>query len=125
MKDDPISTLMQTRPLTIGMDDTVQAAEAFLNSEGLSWAPVVGNAGEPVGVLSADDLIRFHVANRDAANTAAWLLCTYRPVCVTPDTTISAVAKLMVSRKIHHVVITDDGDLKGVVSSLDLVRTLI
>ncbi len=124
MKDDPISTLMQNRPLTIGMDDTVKDAEAFLNSEGLSWAPVVGNNGEPLGVLSADDLMRFHVNNRDAANTAAWLLCTYRPVCVPPQTSISAVAQLMVNRKIHHIVITEDGELRGVVSSLDLVKTL-
>lgn len=125
MNNEPIATVMQTRVQTIDMDDSVHDAEAFLHSEGLSWAPVVGTNGEPVGVLSADDLMRFHASKRDAIKTPTWQLCTYRPIGVDPKATISSVARLMVERKIHHVVINENGELKGVVSSMDLVRTLI
>jgi CBS domain-containing protein len=125
MNDQPISTLMQRRVAWIGMDDSAEAAERLLQSQGLSWAPVVGDNGEPVGVISVDDLERFRVGKGDAAGTPAWRLCTYRPVSVSPDTTVAAVAKLMVDRRIHHVVIAERGELKGVVSSLDLVRTLV
>jgi predicted transcriptional regulator len=125
MKNEPIATVMQTRVRTSDMDDSVYDAETFLNSEGLSWAPVVGTNSEPVGVLSADDLMRFHANKRDALNTPTWQLCTYRPIGVSPDTTISSVARLTVERKIHHVAINENGELKGVGSSKDLLRMLI
>lgn len=125
MRNDPISTLMQSPVLTIGMDETLQSAEAFLDSRGLSWVPVVGSGREALGVLSLDDLVRFRANNRDAEATPVWRMCTYKPVCVDPETSIAEVARLMVERNIHHVVINEGGDIKGVVSSLDLLKRLI
>jgi CBS domain-containing protein len=125
MKNDPISTLMQSHAKTIHMDDTVHAAEAFLSQHGLSWAPVVSGAGAPAGVLSADDLIRFQVNNPGAATTPVWQLCTYKPACVSPETRIDSVAAIMVERNIHHVLITQGDRIVGVVSSLDLLKELV
>jgi signal-transduction protein with cAMP-binding, CBS, and nucleotidyltransferase domain len=122
MNNDFISSVMQSPAKTIRMDDSVQTAEAFLSSEGLSWAPVVNDAGEAAGVISSDDLIRFHVNNANAATTPVWRLCTYKPVCVSPETGVSTVARLMVERKIHHVLITENNKVQGVVSSLDFLK---
>jgi CBS domain-containing protein len=122
MNNDPISSLMQSPAKTIRMDDSVQMAEAFLSSQGLSWVPVVSDTGEAAGVLSADDLIRFQVSNPNAGTTLVWQLCTYKPVCVSPETSIAAVARLMVERKIHHVLITENNKIQGVVSSLDFLK---
>lgn len=124
MNNDPISTLMQTPARTIRMDDTVQAVETFLNNQGLSWVPVVNDDGEVVGGLSADELIRFQTNNPDATTTPVWRLCSYQPVCVGPQSTISDVARLMVERKIHHVVVAEGQEIKGVVSSLDFLKVL-
>jgi predicted transcriptional regulator len=124
MNNEPITSLMQSPARTIRMDDTVQAVETFLNNQGLSWVPVVNDDGEAVGGLSADELIRFQINNPDATTTPVWRLCTYQPVCVSLDTTVSAVAHLMVDRKTHHVVITDSHGIKGVVSSLDFLKLL-
>jgi CBS domain-containing protein len=122
MNNDFISSLMQSPAKTIRMDDSVQTAETFLSSLGLSWAPVVNDAGEVAGVISADDLIRFQVNNPNATTTPVWRLCTYKPVCVSPETGVSTVARLMVERKIHHVVITENNKIQGVVSSLDFLK---
>jgi predicted transcriptional regulator len=123
VKDQPISTLMQPRSLTVSVDDSVRKIEAFLASNGLAWTPVMGDHGEPVGVISAADLVKHHASNGDP-DTAAWRLCTYRPLSVAPDESISAVARLMVQNNVHHVVVLQNGALCGVVSALDLVRTL-
>lgn len=120
----PVSEIMQAHVHSIGMDDSLSTAEAFLNQHGLSWAPVVGENREPIGVLSVDDLIRFRVQGSRSDQTPAWRLCTYRPATVPPNTAVSEVARLMLSRKIHHVVIVEHGEMKGVVSSLDLVQLL-
>ena len=125
MKHEPISRLMQTHTQVIGADDRIVAVEAFLKLHHLSWAPVVADAGELIGVLSLSDLLRFHFDKRDAEATAAWQLCSYRPITVSPATPVGTVASLMIERHIHHVVVTEGGTIRGVVSALDLVRALI
>jgi CBS domain-containing protein len=46
-------------------------------------------------------------------------------VTVRPDATLGEVARLMVESNIHHVVVTDGNEIKGVVSALDFVRTFV
>ena len=55
----------------------------------------------------------------------AWQRCSYKAFTVSPDTPISVVARLMIERKIHHVVVTDSEGAAGVVSSLHLVRMFL
>jgi len=118
----PISSLMSERTWTIGLDDPVQAVEAFLADKGLSWAPVVGANGVVLGVISSADILQFHAQKGDAGKVLAWQLCTYKPISVSPDTPVSTVAKSMVDNRIHHVVVIDRGTICGVVSSLDFVK---
>jgi len=78
-----------------------------------------------VGVISATDLLQFHAQERDPATVRAWQLCTYKPISVDQATPLGEVARVMVERRIHHVVVTGDAGLVGVVSSLDFVRICI
>ncbi len=116
---------MQTHTQVIGADDKVSAVETFLKEHRLSWAPVVADAGELIGVVSLSDLLRFHFDKRDADATAAWQLCSYRPITVSPETPVGTVASLMIQHHIHHVVVMDGPSIRGVVSALDLVKALI
>ena len=120
-----VSSLMQRRVRTIDMDDTIVDVEGMFARERLSWAPVTTREGEVIGVISAADVLQFHASGRDAATIRAWQLCTYKPITVAPDTTLEELARLMMTRGIHHVVVKDDEKIAGVVSSLDFVRTFI
>ena len=42
-----------------------------------------------------------------------------------PDVPVSEVARLMVTRGVHHVVITEDNEIRGIVSALDFVKQFI
>ncbi len=122
----PISSFMERKVWVVDMDDTVTDVEGVFATKGLSWAPVVEADRTVVGVISTADLLRFHAQGQgDPAAVPAWQLCSYKPIAVSPDTPISEVARQMVEHKIHHVVVTDDGDIAGVVSSLDFVRTFV
>jgi CBS domain-containing protein len=124
MKDQPIATLMHKSVKVIALDDTIAAVETILNNEGLTWAPVVDEGSQIIGVISASDLMRFHKRERDPINTKAWQASSYRPIVVEQSATISEVANLMVDRKIHHVAVVENGRLRGVVSSLDFVKLM-
>lgn len=121
----PISSLMQREVCTVDPDATVQSVEALMVARSLSWVPVVERSGAALGIISSTDLLRFHADGKQATAVCAWQICTYKPITVSADTSASEVARLMVDTGIHHVVVTDGSDIKGVVSSLDFVRTFI
>lgn len=124
--DPPISSMMAKQPMTVDMDDTVGQVEDVLRLNNLSAVPVVERVnGSVMGIISARDLVGFHALKRDPAAIRAWEICTYRPAEVSPDAPVSEVARLMAGRGIHHVVVTENREVKGIVSALDFVRMFI
>lgn len=75
-----------------------------------------------IGVISASDLTQFHAQERDAKAVRAWQLCSYKPLVVDANAPAADVARQMVERHVHHVVVMRADDIAGVVSSLDFVR---
>jgi CBS domain-containing protein len=118
--DQPISALMHREVWTVDMDATIADVERLLAEKHLAWVPVC-SAGAPVGVLSAADVARVRAEAGDPA-TPAWRMCTYKPITAQAGDAAADVARLMVARHVHHVVVCDDGEMVGVVSALDFVR---
>jgi signal-transduction protein with cAMP-binding, CBS, and nucleotidyltransferase domain len=117
-----IASLMTSPVWSVAMDDTVEAIEALMTRQRISWVPVVEPGGAVVGVVTQSDLLQFHFRKQDAGAVAAWLICSYKPISVDVGTSVGEVARLMLERKIHHVVVTQAGSMVGVVSALDFVR---
>ena len=122
--DKPVSSLMTFPVRSVGMDDKVDAIERLMTERDLSWVPVVEPGGAAVGVVTKSDLLQFHALRRDPATVAAWLICSYKPISVEASASVGEVARLMLQRKLHHVVVTRAGQMVGVVSALDFVRLL-
>jgi CBS domain-containing protein len=120
-----ISSLMQHDVYSVSPDDTMRTVQALMAAKGLSWVPVVDSNGAVLGVISSADLLRFHADGKVASVICAWQICTYKPIMVRPNATLSEVARLMVETNIHHVVVAEGTDIKGVVSSFDFVRTFM
>jgi CBS domain-containing protein len=116
---------MERRVVGVDMDDSVAEVERLFAEHKLSWAPVLEGRQTILGVISASNLLQFHVQGCDPLATRAWQLCTYKPVMVGPETPLAEVARHMMERGIHHVVVVEDDSLVGVVSSLDFVRTFV
>jgi len=125
MMNTPISSLMTSPVRVVGMDDTVEAAQALMRQYDISWAPVVDADAGPVGVIALRDLLQFHRQRGDARDFHVWQVCHYPPLSVAADADVATVARQMVERHVHHVVIMKDGAMIGVVSALDLLRRQI
>jgi CBS domain-containing protein len=105
-----------------------QEAVAFFIDRNLTVAPVVGDFGEPVGVLSIADLL-VHVRESSRATQIAPAragdLMTPTVFSVTPQTPAAAVIQDMLRSKVHHLFIIDpDGTIMGVVSACDVLQHL-
>jgi CBS domain-containing protein len=122
----PISSIMSKQTVCVAMDDTVSRVEDILRGNKLSVVPVLEAAnGAVLGMISARDLMRFHVDKKDPALVRAWEICSYKPLEVGPDMDISEVANLMVTSGIHHILVTQKNTVVGIVSALDFVRQFI
>jgi CBS domain-containing protein len=143
--------LMTPNPVSVRENATVSETIAFLTAAGFSGAPVINEAGQPVGVISKTDLLRD--AMRFASETAligsghdgAALMGDCPPeqrlvydratkvgqimtpsiVAVSRGASLAHVAAKMTSRRVHRVFVIDKtGALVGVISSLDVLRAL-
>ena len=121
--DRAISSLMTTPAWTVRATDTVRAIHEKMHRYNLSFVPVVDGPDDiVVGVISAGDLLQFQLAKRDPDAVHAWEICSYKPIEVGPDASLADVARKMVAAGVHHVIVTENAQLKGVVSSMDFVR---
>jgi CBS domain-containing protein len=121
-----ITALMSTLVRTVQADDTVETVSEELRRDALSFVPVVERKSDALlGIITVADLLAFDAAHRDPRAVRAWEICSYQPVEVGPDASVAEVARLMVERQTHHVVVVDDKVVKGVVSSLDFVKQFV
>lgn len=117
-----ISVLMTKVVWTVDFEETIEKVDALLMEHKLSAVPVVDHKGTLFGIISSLDLLHFFAARRNPRATRAWELCTYKPVSVCPETSVSEVADLMLTNRINNILVIDDGRLAGIVSAMDFVK---
>ncbi len=146
--------LMTPNPISLEEDALVSEAVLLLTERGFSAAPVIDEAGRTVGVVSRTDLLihdreqpglltppswyddaelkrefteterpGMHVACIDATRVRD--IMTPVVFCVDPDFPLAKVVWQMVGLNVHRLFVIDtDGSLVGVISALDILRSL-
>jgi CBS domain-containing protein len=143
--------VMQPHVLAVSPDMTLAALEDFLLSNRISGAPVIED-GELVGIVSRSDVVRSLSLERSLSGVIADGLAspeegeapvplpaslreqlaahTVRdamvadPVTIAVETPVAEVARLLTARHIHRVLVVDGKAVRGVISTLDLVRLI-
>src|SRR5262249_28728374 len=134
---DKASDLLVPNPISVRDDATVQEAVALLIDKGISGAPVINEAGAPVGIVSNSDIL---IHDREIARirqtgessrlaepdqTRVRDIMTPVVFSVAPDYPARKVVAEMLALKIHRVFVIDrTGILIGVISALDVLRHL-
>jgi len=120
-----ITSLMEESLVTVNLNDSAHTVEKLMFSNRLSCVPVVGPDGNCFGVISAPDLVQFHQARKNPITERAWELCTHKIIEVTPNISIRKAAQLMLKNNIHHLVVTEEKSIKGIISSLDIINACL
>lgn len=145
--------LMTPNPVSIGQNATVKDAAALLTDRGISAAPVIDDAGRPIGVLSRADVVRHHWQTAEylpvlpdyyekpdlatgeplppgfqverTDRTLASDIMTPVVFSVSAEAPAAKVVADMIDRKVHRLFVVDQtGVLVGVISALDVLRHL-
>ncbi len=124
----PVREYMSSPVRTVREDASLSEVDFLLHDGGFSAVAVTNAEGQLVGVLSRTDLLHAGEYGHDRA-----LTLPKKPVSeamTTPvqsldaDAPLAEAAKLMVTNRIHRVLITKNGDLVGLCSTRDLMRAV-
>jgi CBS domain-containing protein len=146
--------VMQSQVVALAPDDPLHVAYRLFTEESIHGAPVVDELGRVVGLLSSSDLLRAALDAKEVSPAepglfredldavfGAWGMApedfkervrdavvseymSEEVVKVAPSARVSEVARLMRENGIHRVLVVDEGDLCGILSTFDLVALL-
>src|SRR5215510_14022036 len=100
-----------------------EVAKMFVERK-ITGAPVVNADGELVGVISETDIIR------KTNNIGAWSpstagqVMTKPAVTVAPNETLQRVCEMMYNRRIHRVVVAEGTQIRGILTTMDILRAI-
>ncbi|MDJ0940481.1 MAG: CBS domain-containing protein [Woeseiaceae bacterium] len=112
-----IHELMSTKVVTAQPHMSVEHVRDLLDKNNISSVPVVDSENRPVGVVSATDL-----AQDLKAGTHINTLMTEKVYTVPQYDDVSIAARVMRNHKIHHVVVTHEQKVVGIISAFDLMK---
>jgi CBS domain-containing protein len=122
---------MCPNPVSLREDATVSEALGLFIGRGISAAPVIDEAGRPVGVLSQSDLLVHQRAREENPALAppdpmrVRDLMTPTVFAVAPETPAAQLVGDLLALKVHRLFVVDaDGVLTGVISAIDVLRRL-
>lgn len=90
----------------------------------ITGAPVVDANDELVGVISETDIIRKTTSIGAWSPSTAGQIMTRNAVTVAPDESLQRVCELMYNRRIHRVVVAEGRQIRGIITTMDILRAI-
>lgn len=113
-----IADLMANRVISVVPHHTVSHVRSMMERNRIHAIPVVGPQMEAVGIVSSFDLARRRLKSKTPISRVM-----SRDVKTIPAyNDVSAAARAMRRGKIHHLVVTHEKRVVGMISSFDLLK---
>jgi CBS domain-containing protein len=112
-----VAELMSATVVTAEPHQSIEHIRQLLERNNISSVPVVDSDGKPVGIVSATDL-----AHDLKAGSPISGIMTAKVFVVPKYEDASIAARVMRNHKIHHVVVTHEKKVVGMLSAFDLLK---
>jgi CBS domain-containing protein len=133
-----VKDIMTRHVYAVHGSDPVEHAAALLAEHGITAAPVYDAAGELIGMVSEGDLLWRRVpadptahllpvadgVDEDRPRTVVQVM-SRGPVTTWPEADVADVARLMLDRDVRSLPVVVDGDVVGIVSRRDILRSMV
>ena len=111
---------------TVLPDTTVYKALIIMADKSIGALLVVDKLGNPVGVLSERDYARKVIlVGKSSKETMVKEIMSSRVIYITPDRSPEECMALMISKRIRHLPVLDNGKLAGFISIGDVVKAVL
>jgi len=117
-----VEDVMSSPVVTIKDSDTVLAASKLMKKNEIGCVVIVDKAGKPLGLMTERDVVR-RVAALDLlpSKVQATKSMTKPPATIDSSADVAEAAKKMRELKIRRLVVLQKGELKGIITSNDIV----
>ncbi|MCX6208030.1 MAG: CBS domain-containing protein [Bacteroidetes bacterium] len=132
-KKSPVSTLMTKNVVVASLDSKLETVLEFFNTYKVQHLPVTFN-NTLLGILSLNDVIDFFASqylkglasnfNELKNNFSIKEIMTENPTTVKETDSIETVIKILSTASYQSVLVTNEGNLVGIVTNKDLVKFL-
>ena len=112
-----VAELMSETVVTAEPHHSTEHTRKLLDRNGISSVPVVDSNGQPLGIVSATDLAQDLKPGSPISN-----IMTTKVYVVPKYEDVSIAARVMRNHKIHHVVVTHEKKVVGILSAFDLLK---
>lgn len=114
-----IADLMAKNVVTTQPHKSIGHVKEIMSKNKISAVPVVDSENIPVGIVTSNDL---HSDVKDSSPVSTLLKDhVYK---VPQYNNASVAAKIMLKNNIHHVLVTHEQELVGIISSFDLLKLI-
>ena len=111
-----IADLMSNKVLTAQPHHSIAHVRKLMQTNSIHALPVTSTAGELKGIISSHDLVDSHKEHTPVSQIMV------RDVYTIPQyNDVHQAARLMRNHRIHHVVVTHEQKVVGILSSFDLL----
>ena len=118
-----VREMMTENPTCCSPDSSIQDAARLMVKNDCGEIPVVGDRGQPAGVITDRDIACRAVAEGRSSETLVAEIMSSPAITVTPVTSIEDCCKTMEDNQIRRVLVVDDsGSCCGIVSQADIAR---
>lgn len=116
-----VQNLMTREVYTVAEQTSLESARKLLHDKKVSGAPVLNDAGQPVGIIGLKNLA-------DPGCPAEGVVADYmdgRVVTIDASATLREAAELMVRESLHRLIVVVDGKMVGILAALDVLPGLL
>jgi len=114
-----VAEVMVPRVFVVTPDDKVAYVRGVMKGRGIHAVPVFDEEDRPIGIVTATDLID---APHDEMIVAD--IMSLNVVTVPQEDTVAVAAQMMRDNKLHHLLVTSQDEVVGILSSFDLLRVV-
>jgi CBS domain-containing protein len=126
-----VGEIMQGGVATVSPELSLSAFLEWLTGEEISGAPVVDQNGVLRGVVSKTDIVSFLTNDASAVADDVLQSATVEEIMTEDALTVDIaqpiqdVARKMVDGRMHRVIVVEDGQIRGIVTTFDLLKVLV
>jgi predicted transcriptional regulator len=114
-----VQDLMTSNVITAQAHQTVGQIKGKMTNRSLNNIPVVSVDDTPIGVVSTSDLLAAEKEDTPISN-----IMTEKVYTIPEYEDVSVAARMMHNHKIHHLIVTQEQKVVGVISSFDLLKLI-
>jgi predicted transcriptional regulator len=118
------SDVMVKDVLTVKESTPLKEVARLLSERKITGVPVVDEKGNLVGVISETDIIRKTNSIGAWSPSMAGQIMTKPAVTVSPNETLQRICELMYNRTIHRVVVAEEKNIVGIITTMDILRAI-